>query len=94
MTRPYHLTPGASQGNAFTAHLDGTPSVFAGDRAHTPQGKDGKSLQEKAVARHLREGATLVDPVTMQRRGSLTLAQKESTPDAMARRGKLVRAAI
>lgn len=25
---PYHLTPGASQGNAFTRHMNGEPSVF------------------------------------------------------------------
>lgn len=24
----YHLSPGASQGNAFTRHLDGGPSIF------------------------------------------------------------------
>ena len=29
MKTPYHQTPGASQGNAFTRHLDGGPSIFA-----------------------------------------------------------------
>lgn len=28
MPTPYHLQPGASQGNAFTRHIDGPPSVF------------------------------------------------------------------
>lgn len=29
MTTPYHIEPGASQNNAFTAWLDGSPSIFA-----------------------------------------------------------------
>lgn len=28
MSTPYYLTPGASQGNAFTRHIYGAPSVF------------------------------------------------------------------
>lgn len=29
MKKPYYLTKGASQSNAFTAHMDGTPSCFS-----------------------------------------------------------------
>lgn len=29
MSIPYHLDPGASQNNAFTSWLDGSPSIFA-----------------------------------------------------------------
>ncbi len=33
MSTPYHLTPGASQGNAFTRHYRPEPSIFARDQA-------------------------------------------------------------
>lgn len=33
MNTPYHLTPEASQGNAFTRHLRPDPSIFADDQA-------------------------------------------------------------
>lgn len=31
---PYHLTPGASQRNAFTAHLSREPSIFLAKPTH------------------------------------------------------------
>lgn len=34
MSQPYHLTPGASQGNAFTRHYRPEPSIFATDNAY------------------------------------------------------------
>ena len=46
MTTPYHIEPGASQNNAFTAWLDGSPSIFAAK--HT---KDNGAAVSASIAR-------------------------------------------
>lgn len=46
MTTPYHIEPGASQNNAFTAHFDGSPSIFA-----TKNPKDNGAAVSAAIAR-------------------------------------------
>lgn len=93
----------ASRNSAF--YWQGEPSIFATDPAFTPRtnGKTASQIGAETVARRtLAEGR---NPGTMHgisRRADLsiplrpahTLAAKESTPDAMARRTKMMRRAI
>lgn len=93
----------ASRNSAF--YWQGTPSVFSADPAFTPRtnGKTASQIGAEVVERRTREegrnpgtlsGISRRADVAIPRFSLATLAPKESTPDAMARRGKLVKAAI
>ena len=93
----------ASRNSAF--YWQGEPSIFANDPAFTPRtnGKTASQIGAEGVERRTREegrnpgtltGISRRADVAIPRFSLATLAQKESTPDAMARRGKLVKAAI
>lgn len=47
---PYHLTPGASQNNAFTAWMDGAPSVFAKPNIKDNGASVSAAIQAKRIA--------------------------------------------
>lgn len=47
---PYHLTPKASQGNAFTRHLDGGPSIFASAKELGHQARKLGRMTDKGQA--------------------------------------------
>lgn len=94
----------ASRNSAFVWNT-GEPSVFSADPAFTPRtnGKTASQIGAEVVERRTREegrnpgtltGISRRADVAIPRFSLDTLAQKESTPDAMARRGKLVKAAI
>ena len=82
----------------------GQPIVFASDRQFMAQGKSGTSQSIKSAARVIKERKA--DPKFGTLRGisrksdlsippyAAPLVDKESTPDAMARRTKLMRSAI
>ena len=93
----------ASRNSAF--YWQGQSSIFATDPASTPRtnGKTASQIGAETVARRTREEGR--NPGTMHgisRRADLAiplhaahnLGKKESTPDAMARRTKLMRSAI
>ena len=93
----------ASRNSAF--YWQGEPSIFANDPAFTPRtnGKTASQIGAEVVERRTREegrnpgtltGISRRADVAIPRFSLDTLAQKESTPDAMARRGKMVKAAI
>lgn len=63
MTTPYHLEPGASQNNAFTAWMDGRASIFA---AKNP--KDNGAAVSAAIARK-RDAGLDVPETPMVKRG-------------------------
>lgn len=54
MKRPYHLTPGASQGNAFTAHIDGRTQI------QWSTGQHNAVISQKATERHAEQQAERV----------------------------------
>lgn len=93
----------ASRNSAF--YWQGEPSIFATDPSFTPRtnGKTASQIGAETVARRTREEGR--NPGTLHglsRRADLAiplhaahnLGKKESTPDAMARRTKLMRSAI
>jgi len=93
----------ASRNSSF--YWQGEPSIFAKDPAFTPRtnGKTASQIGAETVARRTREEGR--NPGTLHgisRRADLAiplhaahnLGKKESTPDAMARRTKLMRSAI
>lgn len=47
---PYHLTPKASQGNAFTRHLNGQPSVFCTAKDIGEQARKAGQMSAKGRA--------------------------------------------
>lgn len=47
---PYHLEPGASQGNAFTRHLDGQPSIFCNQSRKDHGAAVSAAIQAKRIA--------------------------------------------
>lgn len=94
----------ASRNSAFFWNT-GEPSVFSADPAFTPRtnGKTASQIGAEVVERRTREEGR--NPGTLHgisRRADLAiplhaahnLGKKESTPDAMARRTKLMRSAI
>lgn len=64
MSRPYHLTPGASQGNAFTRHIYGGPSVFA---TRTKAGPGVNAFAVKPLSEKQLDGKV---NITYSKRGS------------------------
>ena len=93
----------ASRNSAF--YWQGEPSIFATDPAFTPRtnGKTASQIGAEVVERRTREegrnpgtlsGISRRADVAIPRFSLDKLTPKESTPDAMARRGKLVKAAI
>mgnify|MGYP000001556795 FL=1 len=93
----------ASRNSAF--YWRGQSSIFATDPAFTPRtnGKTASQIGAEVVERRTREegrnpgtltGISRRADVAIPRFSLATLAPKESTPDAMARRGKLMRSAI
>lgn len=93
----------ASRNSAF--YWQGEPSIFANDPAFTPRtnGKTASQIGAEVVERRTREegrnpgtlsGISRKANAGIPRFSLDKLAPKESTPDAMARRGKLVKAAI
>lgn len=63
MKTPYYLEPGASQNNAFTAHFDGSPSIFA-----TKNPKDNGAAVAATLARK-RDAGVDVPETPMVKRG-------------------------
>lgn len=49
MTTPYHLTPEASQGNAFTRHYRPEPSIFAIDQSFVANASARASAAREAT---------------------------------------------
>lgn len=67
MTTPYHLTPGASQSNAFSAHFDGSPSIFA-----TPQNRKDHGAAVAATLARKRDAGLRVAETPMTKRSRTT----------------------
>ena len=68
-TTPYHRTAQASQGNAFTAWMDGSPSIFA-----KKSNKDNGAAVAATLARK-RDAGVSVPETQMVKRGK---AQKST----------------
>lgn len=68
MNKPYHLTPGASQGNAFTRPYSAEPSVFCAKRADQSSHSHGsEQMHQRDTSKRTRGPDVVINTAAQNR---------------------------